>query len=117
MGDDVALLILAELRAVNARLDRLDQAGFAVPPAHRLVSAIGEHTNGLPFTVRELIRHGEQAEPALLGAIEGACGRVSARGLGKKLAKLAAAPIAGYRVESMSEERTGRVWKVEKLLV
>ncbi|OYW98384.1 MAG: hypothetical protein B7Z14_14955 [Bosea sp. 32-68-6] len=117
MGDDVGMLILAELRALNARIDRLDRAGYAVPPSHGLVIAIGQHVGERAFTAAELIRHGEAAAPALLSAIETACGRISARSLGKKLAKMSGTSIAGMRVESLAEERSGRLWRVVPLRV
>lgn len=117
MGDELAE-ILAEVRALRveqrAMQDVLDRIHRDGAPDRALIRAIAAGFPDSDFTAAELI---ESAAPGMLPAIEAACGRVSARVLGRKLAKLSKTNIAGCWLELLDEGRSGKIWRLRRLRV
>jgi len=85
--------------------------------AGNLLQAIGETTQGLKFTVSELLEHaevvaGRAGDQRLHDAIVAACGAVNGRRLGKRLGRLEGRAIDRLRVVRVGVGRDGIAWRV-----
>ena len=82
-----------------------------------LLCAVAATTQGLKFTVSELLLHAEvvadrAADQRLHDAIITACGTVNGRRLGKLLGRLEGRELDGLRVVRVGVGRDGIAWRV-----
>ena len=97
-------LILAELRAIRALLER------KAPRDERhdvLVQAIAVAANGAAFSVSELLAHAQVSE-SLRSSILASCGELNGRKLGRLLRR-----IEGAEVQRCGEDSSGVIWIVK----
>jgi len=108
---------VAELRAAGDRGAKKDDAALS-----GLVRAIAAASNGLTFTVAELLLHAEivadhAADQRLHDAIVGAVGQVNGRRLGKLLGRIEGHEFDGLRIVRVGADRNGITWRVASLRV
>jgi hypothetical protein len=118
VSQDTAAALVARVKELSGSVSLLTERlvrveGNATLPADlRLVAAIATASRGASFTLVELLDHGHRVEPAVLVAIQEACGQICARRAGIRLAKLAKSSIPGFQVERLGSERLGAIWKI-----
>ena len=120
---DLLAAILVELRAIHATLAAARPAASVNDDsAADLLRAIAATTQGLKFTVSELLEHAEvvadrAADQRLHDAIITACGTVNGRRLGKLLGRLEGRELEGLRIVRVGMGREGIAWRVAGLRV
>lgn len=122
--DDSALTevlgaLVAEARLQTALLERI--AAVLCPAgtdagARRLLEVIHGWCGTADFTAGDLVDHAN-FEPAVRGALEDACGALSARRLGKLLRRLEGLDFGGLSVRRERVTREGITWRVASLRV
>lgn len=113
MATELLRLVLAEVKALRADLER---AGVIPPQAandDQLLAVISESVGAKMFTATELIDHADKADDQLKAALTACLGAKPApRNLGKLLARIEAKPSGGLAICRLGEERAGIIWAV-----
>ena len=112
--------ILAELRGLRADMmaaNELSSQRLTQPGEADLLRAIAATTEGLKFTVSELLLHAEvvadrAADQRLHDAIVAAVGAINGRRLGKLLRRVEGSNIDGLCVIRVGADRDGVSWRV-----
>ncbi len=111
MTDDIAIAILAELRAI--RLALAGRACAADDSSIAFLRAVHAAVGARVFTAGDLAAHAAlPGSAALRAAILAVCRGLGARPLGRALRRVEGRPMAGLCVERIGAERDGIVWRV-----
>lgn len=113
---EFARLVLAELRDISARLERIERAAKSVSPDAALLAAISREVGAASFSAADLIRAAQKPHRvALAEAIHAAVGQLNARRLGRRVARFQGRESWGFVVEHQGKDRAGAIWRIRRI--
>lgn len=111
---DLVLKLIAEMQGLRADFAR--HTGTA-PTSAGIAAAIAGEIGPNLFTASEIIRRAESRPGALRSALAANLRQMTARALGKALARLQGQTADGFAVVRMGEESAGVIWQVVEMEV
>jgi len=113
---DLARIVLAELRDISLRLERIERAAESTSPDAALLAAISREVGEASFSAADLIRAAQKPHRAALAeAIHASVGQLDARRLGRRVARFQGRENWGFDVEHQGKDRAGAIWRIRRV--